>query len=277
MYSRHPVAHPISAYKIGDLQSDEVATPQLAVDRQIPEIACEFEAGADGPDLFWKQGSFLADQPSLVPGRTLRFEGGELDFGHELSSIRPSRSMRRHRVDRLILRKKSNGRFRNAITFDAAALPQGRSEPIVANPASLKNGRIAQKAGYAKFVKPPQPGFVFLTPSLQSTRLGRVGVDHGERFSSFSIVVGTRIWESRLNRHSAPNTVNGVTVARQSAVFVKGAAKRTKRQAGAKISETAIVILLVVQSTLETSVSMRLHFTHLHGCLQSKFSVKIEY
>ena len=41
--------------------------------------------------------------PSLVPGYALRFDGGELDFGHEFSSIRPSHSWRRHYVDRVIL------------------------------------------------------------------------------------------------------------------------------------------------------------------------------
>ena len=37
--------------------------------------------------------------------------------------------MRRHIVDRLILRKKSNGRFRNPVRFKDAVLPQGGFEP----------------------------------------------------------------------------------------------------------------------------------------------------
>jgi hypothetical protein len=123
-----------TSVKIGDLQSDEVATSQFAIDRQIehrqvPEVASQFEPGANGPDLLWKQWTFLTNQSALVPGRALLLECGELNFGHELSSIHPSRSMRRHRVDRWILRKKSNGRFRKTVWLNDAVLPQGGFEP----------------------------------------------------------------------------------------------------------------------------------------------------
>src|SRR5210317_1525151 len=68
LYDRHAVAHPVSDYKIGDLQSNE---------------------------------------SPLVPRRALLSDSGELNFGHELSSIRPSRSMSRHCVDWVILRKEA--------------------------------------------------------------------------------------------------------------------------------------------------------------------------
>ena len=142
----HAVAHPVSVDQIGDLESDKVATPQLAIDRQIehrqiPEVASQFEPGPNGPDLLGKQWAFLTNQSPLVPRRTLWLDSGELNFGHEFSSIHPSRSMRLHRVDQLILRKKSNGRFRNRVRFKDAVLPQGSSEPNVPNAAGRANDR----------------------------------------------------------------------------------------------------------------------------------------
>ncbi len=146
LYDRHAVAHPVSADKIGDLQSDEVTAAQLAIDRQIehrqiPEVASQFDPGPNRPDLLWKQWTFLTDQSPFVLGCALLLDCGKLNFGHELSSIRPSRSMRRHRVDRLILPRKPNGRFRNAVPFDEAALPQGRSEPKAPDAAKSINVR----------------------------------------------------------------------------------------------------------------------------------------
>ena len=108
MNNRDALADPVSNNEIGNLQADEITATQFAVDckieqSQIPEIAREFETGADGPDLLWQQRAFLANQPSLVPGYALRFGGGEMDFGQEFSSIRPPHSWRRHHVDPVIL------------------------------------------------------------------------------------------------------------------------------------------------------------------------------
>ena len=131
--NRDAFAYPVSDNEIGDIQSYEVATSQLAVDRQIehhqiPEVASQFEPNPTGPDLRRQQRSCLANQASLVPGHAHRFDGGELDFRHELSSNHPSHSMRRHRVDQLILRKKPNGRFWSVVPIDDAVLPQGSSD-----------------------------------------------------------------------------------------------------------------------------------------------------
>jgi hypothetical protein len=106
--NRDAVADPVSNNEIGNLQADKITATQFAVDckieqSQIPEIAREFEPGADGPDLLWQQRAFLANQPTFIPGYALRFDGGEVDSGHELSSIRPSHSWRRHHVDPVIL------------------------------------------------------------------------------------------------------------------------------------------------------------------------------
>ncbi len=95
--NRDAVAHSVSDNEIGNLQADKIAAAKLAVDckieqSQIPEIAREFEPGADGPNLLWQQRPFLTNQPSLVPGYALRFDSRELDFGYEFSSIRPSHS-----------------------------------------------------------------------------------------------------------------------------------------------------------------------------------------
>jgi hypothetical protein len=57
--NRHAFAHPAISNKVIDLERDQVATAQFAVDcdveqSQIAKISRELEAGADGPDLFGK-------------------------------------------------------------------------------------------------------------------------------------------------------------------------------------------------------------------------------
>jgi len=107
---RHTFADPVSCDKIGHFQSDEIATPQLAVEReikqrQVPEIARKFEPGTNGPDLLRQQRTLLPDKPASIPSLLLRSDGGELDIGHEKSSTFPSRSTRQHRADEPILSK----------------------------------------------------------------------------------------------------------------------------------------------------------------------------
>ena len=100
---RYAFADTIADNELGDPQTDEVAAPQLAVDGEIEQseiarVAREFEARTDRPDLFRQQRPFLANEPATVPRASLRLDGGELDFGHETFSIRPSRPRRQHRV-----------------------------------------------------------------------------------------------------------------------------------------------------------------------------------
>lgn len=94
---RYAVANAVSNNEIRNLQADEVTATQFAFDckveqSQIPQIAREFEPRADGLNLLWAQWPFRANQSPLVPWYTLRFDGVELDFGYQFSSIRPSYS-----------------------------------------------------------------------------------------------------------------------------------------------------------------------------------------
>ena len=132
---RYAFADTIADNELGDPRTDEVAAPQLAVDGEIEQseiakVASEFEARTDRPDLFRQQRPFLAGEPAKVPGASLRFDGGELDFGHETFSIRPSRPRRRHRVT---LRYQAMSRMTGEedwLRGAAAALPQGCYEPF---------------------------------------------------------------------------------------------------------------------------------------------------
>ncbi|MEP1355370.1 MAG: hypothetical protein ABJX32_00855 [Tateyamaria sp.] len=99
----------LSDNEIGNLQADKITAAQPAVDRkfeqsQIQKISGEFEPGADGSDLLWQQRALLTNQLFLVPGYVLWSHSGELDFGLEFSSIRPSHSWRQHCVDWVNLR-----------------------------------------------------------------------------------------------------------------------------------------------------------------------------
>lgn len=58
--------------RVSDLQSDEIAASQFAVDcevkqRQFSEIAPKFKASSNGPDLFGQQWALMANQTSFVP------------------------------------------------------------------------------------------------------------------------------------------------------------------------------------------------------------------
>lgn len=93
--NRDAVADSVSDNEIDNLQKDEITATQFTVDdkieqSQIPEIAREFEPGANGPDLPWKQRAFLANKPAFVPRTTLRLDDVALDFGHAFFSVRPS-------------------------------------------------------------------------------------------------------------------------------------------------------------------------------------------
>lgn len=94
---RGTVADAVSDNEINDLQANEITAPKFAVNRkfeqrQIAEIASEFQPSTNGSDLLWQQRTFLAIQSSLVPRYALRFDGGEIEIGHEFSSIHPSHS-----------------------------------------------------------------------------------------------------------------------------------------------------------------------------------------
>jgi hypothetical protein len=71
--------------------------------RQVAQVVCELEPRANGPDLPWQERAFLADQPPLVPRRTLRSGCWKLDSGHGEVSIQPSHTRHRHRANARIL------------------------------------------------------------------------------------------------------------------------------------------------------------------------------
>ena len=73
---------------IGNLQLNEVAAAQLAVDRQIeqrevPDAFRDLEANPNGPDVFRQERAFLADDAVLVPDRSTCTNGGNVGRGHE--------------------------------------------------------------------------------------------------------------------------------------------------------------------------------------------------
>ncbi|KIN76960.1 hypothetical protein Z950_1128 [Sulfitobacter mediterraneus KCTC 32188] len=83
----HAFPNSVTDNEISDFKTNEVTTSQLAIDRkikerQVPEVAREFQPGADGPDLFSEQWAFLADKSPLVPSPRFRFDGGKLNIGH---------------------------------------------------------------------------------------------------------------------------------------------------------------------------------------------------
>ena len=62
-------------------------------------MARNFEPRTDGPNLFWKQGSFLTDDPSFVPGFAFLGDCGKLDSWHNLPSDPPSIPKHQHSAD----------------------------------------------------------------------------------------------------------------------------------------------------------------------------------
>ena len=85
--------------------------------------------------------------------------------------------MRRHRVDRLILRNKPNGRFWCVVPIGDAVLPQGGSEPMGSDAARCMNGSEASIAAIDHRENGPIP-----TLSTWLVRYGRSSLcDHSLR------------------------------------------------------------------------------------------------
>jgi hypothetical protein len=67
------VPHPAAGAYVVDLQADEIAASELAVDREVEQSEISFPAlqlkpNANGPDIFRLERALLADQAALVPG-----------------------------------------------------------------------------------------------------------------------------------------------------------------------------------------------------------------
>ena len=79
-----------------DPKCDDIAAPQLAVDREIEhrQVArppVHLQSGTDRPNMFWPQRRLLADELSLVPGLASRRRGHRLRFrfhGHPPGLVR---------------------------------------------------------------------------------------------------------------------------------------------------------------------------------------------
>src|ERR1700737_2198677 len=70
------VSHPAAGAYVVDLQADEIATSELAVDREVEQGKISFPAlqlkpNPNGPDIFRLERALLADQAALVPGSPL--------------------------------------------------------------------------------------------------------------------------------------------------------------------------------------------------------------
>ena len=70
------VAHPAASAYVVDLQADEIATSELAIDREVEQSKISFPAlqlkpNPNGPDIFRLERALLADQAALVPGSPL--------------------------------------------------------------------------------------------------------------------------------------------------------------------------------------------------------------
>src|SRR5439155_19740413 len=73
-------SHPAAGPYVVDLQADEIAASELAVDREVEQSEISFPAlqlkpNADGPDIFRLERALLPDQAALVPGCPLARNG----------------------------------------------------------------------------------------------------------------------------------------------------------------------------------------------------------
>jgi hypothetical protein len=74
------VSHSAAGAYVVDLQTDEIATSELAVDRKVKQGKISFPAlqlkpNPNGPDIFRLERALLADQAALVPGSPLARNG----------------------------------------------------------------------------------------------------------------------------------------------------------------------------------------------------------
>jgi hypothetical protein len=71
-----PRPNPTADHEVADLHLDDVASPQLAVDREIEHSPISksqvlIESEPNGPDLLWLQRAFGTELPASVPGPSL--------------------------------------------------------------------------------------------------------------------------------------------------------------------------------------------------------------
>jgi hypothetical protein len=74
------VSHPAAGAYVVDLQADEIATSELAVDREVEQgkislPTLQLKPNPNGPNIFRLERALLADQAALVPGSPLARNG----------------------------------------------------------------------------------------------------------------------------------------------------------------------------------------------------------
>ena len=102
------IAHPATGAHVVDLQRDEIAAAQLAVDREVEqgEVALsplKLKPDPDRPDLLRLERAFLANQATLVPGFLVKTDNGQDRIMHsrllDPDRARPSARRRRRRAN----------------------------------------------------------------------------------------------------------------------------------------------------------------------------------
>lgn len=104
LHHRNTFAHLVSIYEVAHFETYQIASTQLAIDRDIKErqtsqIVCQFETRSDGLGLFWSQRALLPDDATFVPSSLFGGDCWKLYSRHILPFIPPSKPKRRHRAD----------------------------------------------------------------------------------------------------------------------------------------------------------------------------------
>jgi hypothetical protein len=97
-------ANLIGVYEVAHREAYHFAPAQLANnrgidERQISQIACQFEVRSDCLDLFTSKRSLLPDVATFVPRSVLCGDYWKLYSRHILPSIPPSNPKRRHHTE----------------------------------------------------------------------------------------------------------------------------------------------------------------------------------
>jgi hypothetical protein len=74
------VSHPAAGAYVVDLQANQIATSEFAVDREVEQgktsfLALQLKPNPNSPDIFRLERALLADQAALVPGSSLARNG----------------------------------------------------------------------------------------------------------------------------------------------------------------------------------------------------------
>ncbi len=132
------MAHAAYAQVVG-LQTDEVTSPQFAVDRQVEhcEVALariDLKSGPDIPDFLWFEQAFLTDESPFIPVRMQTVLLSDVGLGRgsnlPIQPLPPQLpalpSMKYNAEAGLTLRTADNGRSKSGIGARSAPKPDIR-------------------------------------------------------------------------------------------------------------------------------------------------------